>query len=108
MRSVRYDRETLLQIRCESRCEKCSEVWPTRPNDSYWFFDDIPNTIGTLSPEPGWVEGFIVAGRYGFKADDVTSPAARSKHLVGIVDGAVGKLCEKILELRLGELWPEQ
>jgi hypothetical protein len=106
--TVRYDRETLLQVRCESRCEECDRVWPTRPNDSYWFFDDIPNTIGTLNTEPGCVEGFIVAGRYGFKPDDMTSPAAISEHLVGIVDGAVGKLCEKILDLRLGELWPEQ
>lgn len=103
--TVLYDQDTLLQVRCESRCEKCAAVWGPPPAGSHWMFGDIPGTIGTLHAAPGCVEGYIVAGRYGFKNDGASSDSQRDERMRGIVDGAVGKLCEKILELRFGEHW---
>jgi hypothetical protein len=105
--SVRYDQDTLLQVRCESRCEECAQVWPDPPvGFDSWIFKDIPGTVGTLNAAPGYVEGYIVAGRY-YSKDDNTSDheLSYSERMGSIVDGAVGKLCEKILELRLGESW---
>lgn len=105
---VRYDPETFARVRCETRFEKVSSIWPQLPKEDRWFHEDIPDTAGVLSAKPGHIEVFVVPGRYGYQDFErgrlVESKGPWSERIQTVARITVSYLCEKLLALRFGEL----
>lgn len=104
---VRYDPLTLVNVYLESRFASLQELWPDLKFPLRHGYTDIPDTHGVLSSGTGYVEIYLLPGRYAYQdivnGELVDSLGSWEDRLQDVAIIAIRTLLEIVLDERFGQ-----
>jgi len=106
--SVRYDADTLLDPRFESRIELAATLWGNRPEEPEIGRQmNIPTSHGVLKSAPGNIEVYVTPGRFSYqqyrRGEWVDTSGSWRDRISTVVDLTARLICEEVLRLRFSD-----